>query len=389
MGRTVRARGGTGSNETVDQHGRRTIKLADGITWSVGAVANPVWGMAAPIPTPIGQTRLDGVSSRREVKYGLQPQRGLPYVLAGTLITIINGQSWTQNFDPARRTATLLDPAGRRTILSYDESGRILSYSAPGSAPLSYTYKADGREVSKTIGTAKSAATTHYAYDANAGEIKITGPDGTVEKTEVDKSGRPVSASAGDGSTVIAGYDAAGRLKQLQPPGGLNFTLGTSPGGRATAFAPPMVNGDSSIETSSYDADGQLTTISGLGSRAVNLAYNSAGRVTSWTFDQGKRTAFYDPHSGLMTQATDSDGVDTSYGYAGSLPTRLTWSGRVNGSVSVALDANGRAIAEAVNGANTLDFKYDPAGNLSRIGPLFLNRDAASGPVTHTALGVL
>ena len=80
-----------------------------------------------------------------------------------------------------------------------------------------------------------------------------------------------VTASAGDGSTTVVGYDAAGRVNQIQPPAGLNFTLGTSPAGRYTAFAPPMVDGDASIETSSYDKDGQISAISGLGRRSCLL----------------------------------------------------------------------------------------------------------------------
>ena len=60
----------------------------------------------------------------------------------------------------------------------------------------------------------------------------------------MDKAGQAVSATAGDGSTTLANYDPAGRLIQIQPPGGLNYTLGSSLAGRATGFAPPMVEED-------------------------------------------------------------------------------------------------------------------------------------------------
>jgi RHS repeat-associated protein len=380
---------GTENRQTSDPRGNCVLQLADGTIWSIGAVANPVWGMASPILTPIVETRPDGVTSLREVKYNQQAQHSLPYLLAGSVITIINGQSWTQHFDPAQRTADVVDPTGRRSVLQYDESGRLLSYSSPGGAPVSYTYNGEGRRISVTIGTGKLARTTRYTYDASTGQIMTTRPDGVSEKSVADQVGRTVTASVGDGSTVVLGYNSAGRVNQVQPPGGLNFTLGTSAAGRPTAFVPPIVQEDASIETSSYDKDGQLTAISGLGNRAIAYNYDSAGRIASSTFDQGKRTFSYDAHSGLITQASDPSGVDVSYGYTGSAQTSLTWLGSIHGSVATTLDPVGRVAREAVNGSNNIDFIYDPAGNLIGVGQLSLARDPATALVTHTTLGVI
>jgi YD repeat-containing protein len=387
--RTFTARDGTTTIETTDSNGAREIELADGTRFHIGALPNPVWRMAAPILAPVVQTRTDGVTTRREIKYNLQPQRGLPYLLAGSMTTVINGQPWTQNFDPTQRTSTLTDPAERKTVLRFDESGRILSYSVHGSAPVSYAYGAQGRRVIRTVGTGKFAHSTRAAYDADSGQLAITRPDGTVEKVAFDKRGRAVSRSAGDGSTVVVGYDAAGRRTSVQPAGGLNFTLGTSPAGRSTAFVPPMVGNDGSAELCSYDEDGNLRTISGPAKRSIVLGYDSSGHVLTSTFDQGKRTASYDAHSGHITEASDPSGIKTNYSFVGVVPTVLKWSGPVNGSVSLTLDPDGRVSRETVNGSDHLDFKYDPAGNLTGVGALSLVRDPESGLVTHTATGVV
>jgi RHS repeat-associated protein len=387
--RTLIRPDGTQDTETTDAHGSRTLKLADGTSWSIGALANPVWGVASPILTPVVETRPDGVVSRRDLKYGLQSQRGLPYLLAGSVTAIINGQPWTQRFDPTQHVAELADPTGRRTIVRYDGSGRVLSYSAPGVAPVSYSYDAQGRRASETVGKGKLARTTTYSYDPGTGQMITTRPDGIIEKTGVNKAGRIVRAAAGDGGTVILGYDASGRVNQVQPPGGVNFTLGMSPAGRATAFVPPMLDGDASVEMRSYNKDGQLTAISGPGNRAIAYGYDSAGRVTSSTFDQGKRTFSYDSRSGFLVQAADPSGINTTYRYTDSVPTELGWSGPISGSVAVKLDANGRGERESLNGARELDFGYDAAGFLTAVGPLSLSRDPASGLVTHTALGVV
>ena len=386
--RTFTARDGTTSSETVDSNGAREIELADGTRVHIGALPNPMWRMAAPILTPVVQTRADGVTSRRDIKYNLQPQHGLPYLLAGSITTAINGQPWIQNFDPAKRTATLTDPTGRVLKIGYDERGRLGVYSAPALAPVTYAYNSDGRITIESVGTGKLARTTRYSYDPNTGEVAATLPDGTTQKTKYDKAGRVVGASD-DGSTVVARYDAAGRVVHIQPPGGLNFTLGNSPAGRSTAFIPPMVESEGSAETSSYDADGQLTTISGLSSSAINISYDSTGRPSSWIFDQGKRTAVYQAHLGLMSEASDPSGVKISYGYVSNVPTGLQWSGAISGSVSASLDADGRVARESVNGSSNLDYKYDPAGNLIGLGPLSLVRDPTSGLVTRSIVGVI
>ena len=177
--RTFVAADGTTSTELTDARGARVLKRADGTSYTIGAVANPVWGMAAPILSPVVETRPDGVTSRREIKYALQPWQAIPYTLAGSVTTTINGQAWVRNFDPAQRAATLADPKGRRTITVYDAQGRITKYSAPGVAPVSYTYNAEGRATSVTVGSGQLAHTTRYTYKANTGEIVTTRPDGT------------------------------------------------------------------------------------------------------------------------------------------------------------------------------------------------------------------
>ena len=310
--RTFTSPDGATSSETVDSNGVRKIELSDGTLFQIGAAPDPVWRMAAPELTPLIQTRSDGVTSRREVKYDLQPQHGIPYVLSGALTTIINGQSWTQHFDPTQRTADLVDPMGRRTVLQYDERGRLLNYSAPGIAPVRYAYSSEGRRVSTTIGVGQLAQATRYSYDPNTSAIITTLPDGSTETTKFENGGRETIVSSNEGSSVTS-YDAAGRVVQIQPPGGLAFTLGKSPAGRPTAFIPPMVGSDGSAETSSYDVDGEVTNISGLGTRVVNIFYDSAGKPTNWTFDQGKRTVSYDPRSGLMSEANDPSGIQTTY----------------------------------------------------------------------------
>jgi RHS repeat-associated protein len=380
---------GATTTETAAPDGSRSVTLPDGTSRSVGAVPSASWGLAAPIQTPDVETRPDGVVSRSEVEQNLSASGGLPYDLSGSIKTTVNGQTWVRKFDAATRTATLVDPVGRKSIQSFDAGGRLVASSAPGRAPIKYTYDAMGREASERLGTGALAQTTRFSYDASTGRIRMTRPDGKTETRTVDAAGRATTTTAPDGSTIVEAHDAAGRPTQVQPPGGLSFTFGTSPAGRPTAFLPPAVGTDASVETARYDSDGNLVAVSGLGTRTMSAAHDAAGRIIGWTFDQGKTTAAYDPSSGLRTQTADPGGVMTAYGYAGSLPDKLAWSGPLNGSVAITLDANGRAAAETVDGSAAMSLAYDGSGDLTGVGGLSLTRDPASGLVTRVTLGAV
>ena len=387
--RTVVDPDGTTTTETTSADGSRTLASPDGTRRSIGAASSVAWGMDAPVLTPDVLTRPDGVTSTTTVQPEQQEVGGLPYALAGTVTTTVNGQASAETFDPASRTTTIIDAAGRKTIDTYDTVGRVEAESAPGTPSTAYTYDRQGREASVTVGAGASARTTRFAYDATTGVETVTRPDGSTVKLSVDANGDLTTQTAADGSTVVAAYDATGRLTQLQPAGGLSFTLGYSAAGRPTAFLPPSAGGDASAEVTAYDADGQAVSVTGLGPSSVAYAYDAAGRPAGWTSNAGKDTVSYDPSTGLEATSSDPDGVSTAYGYAGSVPDKLAWSGALNGSVAITIDANGRASRETVDGTQNLGLTYDGAGNLATVGDLSFARDRTSGLVTATALGIV
>jgi len=387
--RTYTAPGGATTTETVAGNGSIALSLPDGTTSSIGAVPSASWGLAPPLGTPDIERRLGGATSQTDIQQNLHEQGGLPYDLSGTVTTTENGQRSVETFDPTTRTTTTVDAAGRTTTATYDSSGRLVAESAPGSAPVTYTYDAQGREASETTGSGALAQTTRWTYDAATGTITTTRPDGSTETQTVDADGNALSTAGPDGSTVVDVYDADGRLTQVQPPGGLSFTLGSSPAGRPTAFLPPSIGTASAIEMASYDSDGNLASVSGLGAQPVRFSYDAAGQSTGLTFDQGTATASYEPTSGLLAKASDPDGVSTAFAYIGDLPSQLTWSGALSGSVTVNYDANGRDVSETVDGGAAMSLAYDGAGNLTGVGQLALTRDPTSGLVTQISLGAV
>ena len=387
--RTSIAPDGSTTIETTAADGSRAVSLPDGTSRTIGAAPSASWGLAAPIQTPDVETRADGVTSRTVTTQDLAATGGRPYALGGSVTTTVNGQAWTERYDPSGRSTKLVDPVGRQTIQVFDDADRLASSTAPGTAAASYTYDSHGREATFTLGTGQLAETTRFTFDASTGTVITTRPDGTSEKTVFDSAGNATRTTAPDGSTGVASYDADGRPTQLQPAGGLSFTLGSSPTGRSTAFLPPAVGSDASIETTTYDSDGNPVAVSGLGTRAMTATYDSAGQVTGWTFDQGKSSATYNPSSGLLAGAMDPGGETTTYGYAGSTPDKLAWSGPVTGSVAAEIDANGRVASEAVDSAPPIPLTYDGSGALTGVGSLSYARDATTGLATHATLGAV
>ncbi|HEY4227980.1 MAG TPA: RHS repeat-associated core domain-containing protein, partial [Candidatus Limnocylindrales bacterium] len=378
---------GAATTEMTGADGARSITFADGSKLTLGAQSSRSWGMAAPILTPQVATRPDGVAAKTDVVQALQSTGGLPYALAGSVTSTVNGQAWVETFDPSARTSTLVDPAGRRQVNAYDAGGRLVASSGPGSPPMTRTYDAQGRQASRTVGSGAGSQATRFSYDTSNGQESITRPDGSVVLVAVDADGRAATTTAPDGSTLVTGFDADGRLAQVQPPGGLQFALGSSPAGRPTAFLPPAVGTDASAELTTYDGDGRPISVAGLGTRAIQLAYDTAGRLVGWTFDAGTGSASYDPTTHLPTEAVDPGGVTTTYGYAGAVVDKLGWSGPLTGSVTVSLDANGRAVSEAAGESAGIALTYDAAGLLTGVAGLALTRDPTSGLVTRTIAG--
>ena len=381
------APGGATTAETIAGNGSRSLSLPDGTRHQIGAVPSVVWGLAAPLLTPDVETRPGGVTSRTTVSEDLHERGGSPYAVSGSVTTTFNGEPTVETFDPVSLTTTVTDPVGRQTVDTYDAHGRVVATRAPGSAPVTYAYDAHGRVVSETVGSGSLAQTTRFVYDTSRGTITETLPNGQVTAVSVDAAGNAATITAPDGSTVVEAHDAAGRLTEVQPPGGLSYTLGSSPAGRPTALLPPQVGSEAAIETARYDSDGNVAAISGLGSQPVGFVYDAAGRVTAMTLDQGTASASFDSTTGLVAQASDPGGVTTSYGYSGAQLDSLRWSGPLTGSVSVTLDANGRAVSETADGSAAMTLAYDASGDLTGIGQLLLTRDPSSGLVTSTALG--
>ena len=143
----------------------------------------------------------------------------MPYGLTGTITTTINGAASVETVDPGRASPDRRRRGGPDVGLDVRPTGRSSPNPRPGSPVAAFTYDANGREASVTVGTGSTARTTTYAYDPKTGNATVTRPDGSDVELGVDAHG-DIAAVTADGSTTVDAYDAIGRLDQLQPAGG-------------------------------------------------------------------------------------------------------------------------------------------------------------------------
>ena len=380
---------GTRTTVSTDPSGQHAVALPDGTTIALGSQADPRWGMDAPIATPVDQTRPDGVVQHTTTAItATTPATDPLAVSAWSRTDIVADGTWNETADPASRTITWADPAGRKTTQTYDPSGRMVSQKAPGQPSLAFAYDGRGRLATSTSGSGADAATTTYTH-GTGGDLETAGPDGTVEHLAGDAFGRTVSTTAPDASTVLFAYDAFGRLARVSPAGHPSTTIGYSAAGRQTGFLPPAISSDDSFEARTYDADGNLATIAGPGDRSIAYAYDGSGRVSGWTFGDGTATAEFDPTTGLVVNNTAPGGINTQTSYVGGIPVTRNVSGPVAGTVAVSLDGWGRPAGVSVDRGAPIGYSYDAAGYLTAVGPVILARDAASGGVSSAELGVV
>lgn len=386
--RTLVEPDGMTATEVVHADGSQSITYADGTTVRLALSASALWGMDAPVATSLVTATPGRPTTTTAVTEALRPVAASPFAVSGTVTTTVDGDAWVTTYDPAARTVSTVDPAGRHALLTYDDAGRPLSTSVPGQAPVATTYDAAGRVASRTIGTGAGAMTWRFAYDASTGRVTTTRPDGGVTTQSFDALGDAVAWTAADGSTTLATYDLAGHATGLRPPGGLDFTLGSTAAGRFTAFLPPSIDADGAMATTTYDADGRASSLSGPGPRAVTPRYDAAGRLTGWTTGQGETTLTYGT-GGRLTAATDASGVATGYDYSGDSLTELHWTGPLSGSVATSLDGLGHVTALTVDGGAPIATTYDPAGLPGGVGSLKLTRDPATGFVITETIGTI
>ncbi|MBI5710367.1 MAG: hypothetical protein HZC42_08710 [Candidatus Eisenbacteria bacterium] len=279
---------------------------------------------------------------------------------------------------------TITSPAGRTATATVDSAGRPLSISIPSLATLSVRYDGRGRLDSLTQGDRG----WRHGYDQRGRLATIRDALGRTTGFAYDDADRVIRQDLPGGRSVSLGYDANGNLTTITPPGRPAHGFEYTPVNLTSAYRPPPMGLPISETRYHYNKDRQLTEVERPDGAVVRLGYDGAGRLASVTSPRGPILLSYD-NQGRLEGISSPDTVTVTVAHDGPVDTMETWSGKVAGSVSVALDRELRVASQRVNGSNTVVFTYDADGLLTGAGTLFIHRRSDNGLVDSTKAGVV
>jgi RHS repeat-associated protein len=364
----------------------RTVQYPDGTVVTSALSPDPRFGIVAPVASTTVRTPANHQLSIQETRAAVlaDPQNPLSATSLTRTLTV-NGRAWTTNYSTATRQVTSTSPAGRTAIGTFDEYGRVSTIALPGTLPTQFHYDSHGRVASATQG----ARIATFEYDAQGNLWRVTRPDGRQSTFSYDQDGRATNAVLPGNRNVGVSYYRGGARESIKPPGRPAHTYWSDPAAReATYSAPPSSpTGATSSWTYLYDLDGALATTLLPDATMDVPSYDAAGRIAAIETDRGSTSFDYDT-AGRIAFIGGSD-IGVLLGYDGPFRTSEVWTGTVAGAVGHGLDDQFRIVSQAVNGRPLATFHYDADGFLDRAGALTIGRQAATGRIDSTSIGIV
>ena len=296
----------------------------------------------------------------------------------------LNGKAFTSSYNATAHTVTQATPMGRQTVLSLDSLGRVTQVQPPGVLALSVHYDTRGRPDTLTQG----ARVESLSYDSLGRVQTATDPLHSIT-LGYDAANRVKTVTLPDSSIIGAGYDASGNTTSITPPGKTAHAFSYQSGDLESNYTPPAVDGNGTgVVQTAWDLDRAVSSVTPTGVAAIVPHYDSVkARLTSVDFSARTNSFGYSASTGQLTSITAPDGV-LGYIWDGPLLTSQAWTGGlVTGTISrTSYDANFWLKTETYGG-QSINYNYDNDGLLTAAGSLTINRTAATGFVSDTALG--
>ncbi|MFG6200442.1 RHS repeat domain-containing protein [Nonomuraea sp. JJY05] len=296
---------------------------------------------------------------------------------------------WVSEYDLAGETLATVDPTGARSQATYDDLGRQITVTQIERKPASaaYTtameYDDAGRLVKQT---APGSRVTSYTLNAAGEALTVTDPLTNKAAMDYDLAGRLVKTTDANGNATVAEYDLAGRktvVKDLNSSGAVlrTYNMGYDLAGNQISSTSP----EGHITRQTFDALSRLTSliepVSASESITTSFGYDAAGARTRFTDGRGNASWTGYNSLGLVETVTEPsttahpDAADRTwthvYDEAGN-PKATIQPGGVR--IDRTFDRLGRLTKEsgAGGGAATAErtFGYDLAGRSTTAGDL-------------------
>ena len=289
-------------------------------------------------------------------------------------------------YDGAHRLTEVRDALGNRIVYTLDAMGNRTQeqvFDPNGTLSRAHQREYDAlNRLFRDIGGANPASQiTQYAYDANGNLTQVSDPLGRVTNHSYDALNRliqdlqPPSTSGATRPASTYDYDSQDRLSRVTDARSLSTAYSVDGLGNRTQTASP----DTGTSTVSYDEAGNIKTRTDAKGQLSQYSYDALNRLTqthlhdgtrqSYTYDQGVNAlgrlsslAEYDSADALLSR------VDLAYDAWGRVTGYTQSLAGTSGSVHYHYDAGGRLDQLTYPSGRSVEYSYNFAGQLQRIG---------------------
>lgn len=311
-----------------------------------------------------------------------------------------NRTTLTRNPNNLDQITQIIDPVGRKLILSYDGANRISEVSDPLGRTVQYTY--NGQGTLETV-TDPEGGVTRYDYDGQNRLVKVTDARGVVmARNTYDANGRVVEQAQADGGRLRFTYtllnpqiatspvvqtvlsdplgqtttyrfsplgfllditDALGQTRIIEREPGTNIMLGL----KGTASCGACGTASAGDESFTYDTNGNVLTRTDALGKVTRFTYQEQfNRLTSITNPLGETTTFTYDTKGNLTSATDGNGHTTSFTYD-SFGLLTTITDPLNHETNMTYDSLGNPVTITDTLGQTTTFTSDVVSRLVQV----------------------
>ena len=283
------------------------------------------------------------------------------YDARGNLITSTDplGHSTQYEVDERGQVTAITDALGKRKTLQWDALGQLSAYTDCSGQTSRFSYDPLGH-LSRT--TNALGQTTHYQHDALGRLQQLRDPSGAVHRYQWSGEGRLLAYTDPLGQTTRWRYNAAGELLQRTDALGQHLHYHHDAAGRLVH----LLNENNQATHFRYDAADRLTDEIGFDGRHQRYIYNAAAELTHLIerggsdCGPGQITHFERDALGRLTAKRHGSGNGGNNNNSNS---NNTSSPESNPDATYRYDALGR-LSEAANALATVQFAYDPLGQL-------------------------
>ncbi|MBN2195321.1 MAG: hypothetical protein JW751_21060, partial [Polyangiaceae bacterium] len=362
---------GTEATVVATPDGVTVATLADGTITTRKETPDPVWGMLAPQGTtttalPSGLTRTL-ITSRTATTDPSDPT----VLLTERVVSATGGYVAQVDYDGTTRTFTTTDPVNRTATRVIDPLGHTIATAMPGINGTTFLHDTEGRLSTVTQGSRLTQRDYFVTADGANGYLATLTNAASVTTTYTpDALGRVLVESVAGIATGFA-WDARNNLVGLTPPSRPSHIQTFTPVNLLDTYTPPAAGVPDPATDYEYDLDRHLVLTTKPGGVVVDRDYDFAGRLDLLTMPTGTIDYAYYPVDctgscapGRLAAIAGPSSIALSLGYDGSLPTGITWTGEVNGSVAWSYDNAFRRTVESVsNGATTASVAFSYAND--------------------------